>query len=39
MAEKCIVPQDWKEYFDELYKKVKDLDEKVEIDIEAPSVF
>jgi len=39
MAEKCIVPQDWEEYFDELYKKIKDMNEKVEIDIEAPSVF
>ncbi len=39
MAEKCIVPQDWEGYFDELYKKIKNMDEKVEIDIEAPSVF
>ena len=39
MAEKCIVPQDWEEYFDEFYKKIKGMDEKIEIDIEAPSVF
>ncbi len=39
MPEKCIVPNDWKEYFDDLYKKIKDMDEKIEIDVEAPSVF
>ncbi|NPA94946.1 MAG: hypothetical protein GXO58_05920 [Thermodesulfobacteria bacterium] len=39
MPEKCIVPQDWKDYFDELYKKLKGKEDKVEIEIEAPSVF
>ncbi len=39
MAEKCIVPEDWEKFFDQLYKKTKNMDEKVEIEIEAPSVF
>ncbi len=39
MAEKCIIPQEWEKYFNEFYKKIKNMDEKVEIEIEAPSVF
>ena len=39
MAEKCIVQQEWEGFFDELWKKIKNLDEKVEIEIVAPSVF
>ena len=38
MAEKCVLPQDWEEYFDNFSKRIKTLDEKVEIDLVAPSV-
>ncbi len=39
MAEKCIVPNEWEEYLDNLSKKIKAMDEAVEIDIVAPSVI
>ncbi len=39
MAEKCIVPNEWEEYLDNLSKKIKAMDEAVEIDIVAPSVL
>ena len=38
MAEKCIVPADWEKYFDNFSKKSKTMDEKIEIDLVAPSV-
>ncbi len=38
MAEKCIVPAEWKEYFDNFSKKIKGASEKVEIELVAPSV-
>ncbi len=38
MAEKCIIPTDWEEYFDNFSKKSKALDEKIKIDLVAPSV-
>ncbi len=39
MAEKCIIPNDWEKFLDDLSKKIKAMDEAVEIDIVAPSVF
>ncbi len=39
MSEKCIVQKDWEKYLNELSKKIKNMDEAVEIDIIAPGVF
>jgi len=39
MSEKCIVRNEWEDFFDDLSKKIKNLDEKVKIEIIAPSVF
>ncbi len=38
MAEKCIIPAEWEEYFDNLSKKLKQEEEKTIIDLVAPSV-
>jgi hypothetical protein len=38
MAEKCIVPAEWESYFDNFSKKLKGIDEKITIDLVAPSV-
>ena len=38
MAEKCIVPADWENFFDNLAKKIKQTEEKTVIDLVAPSV-
>ncbi len=38
MAEKCIVPAEWEEYFDNFSKKLKGLPEKTTIELVAPSV-
>ncbi len=39
MAERCLIKSDWEDYFNDLSKKLKNIDEKVEIEIVAPSVF
>ncbi len=38
MAEKCIIPAEWEEYFDNFSKKLKKMEEKTVIDLVAPSV-
>ena len=38
MAEKCVIPADWEQYFDNIAKKIKAMDEKIEIELVAPSV-
>lgn len=38
MAEKCIITSDWEEYLNNFSKKLKKLDESIEIELIAPSV-
>ena len=38
MAEKCIVPAEWEEFFDNFSKKLKGVAEKTTIELVAPSV-